>query len=238
MDSDREEVLSFSDLRFSSDDDDLQMDSKVFSTDENNQNSVISSSPSFFNQDFSGFFSEELWSTTTAAPISSNTPDDIIFCGKVIQTSTNTQIPNPKNKTDLKNNNKSNYHSRCNSDSSCNCSINGHSSSSSSSFTSISRKKHDRYKNDVLAERTSKLACSSKSRWQVFMFGSGRFPTKMELSDIKSRQLRQIPATMSMEKGGGNRLTRLIRILGCGGGFNSDDTIRASLGYVHDSFDR
>ncbi|KAJ9539947.1 hypothetical protein OSB04_026453 [Centaurea solstitialis] len=128
------------------------------------------------------------------------------------------------------------------------CNSESFSNAHSSSFDSVSkfdiavsgRKKHDCYKDGVLGERTSKLACSSKSRWQVFLFGSGsgRFPRNMELSDIKSRQLRQIPSTLPTEKGGGKRLTWLIRVLGCGGGFNFDDAIKvSSLGYVR-SFDR
>lgn len=36
----------------------------------------------------------------------------------------------------------------------------------------------------------------SKSKWYLFMFGMTRFPTEMELRDIKSRQSRRSPSTM------------------------------------------
>ncbi|KAI3748638.1 hypothetical protein L6452_11877 [Arctium lappa] len=191
MDHDcREERLSFSDLRFSSDD--LQVDSKIFSDDENQ--SYISSSSSSFNQDFLGFFSEE-WSTTSTS-ISSDTPDGIIFCGKVIQTSTNIKTDSRKN--------KNNYDSKSSSYTPRSSSLSG-------------KKKDDGYKNDVLAQ-SKILACgsSTKSRWQVFLFGSDRFPTKMELSDIRSRQLRRCYGGEE-KKSGGKRLWELIRVLGCVG---------------------
>ncbi|XP_061999465.1 uncharacterized protein LOC133716826 [Rosa rugosa] len=36
----------------------------------------------------------------------------------------------------------------------------------------------------------------SKSKWYLYMFGMARFPTEMELRDIKSRQSRRSPSTM------------------------------------------
>ncbi|KAK9913283.1 hypothetical protein M0R45_037105 [Rubus argutus] len=36
----------------------------------------------------------------------------------------------------------------------------------------------------------------SKSKWYLFMFGMTKFPTEMELRDIKSRQCRRSPSTM------------------------------------------
>ncbi|KAM5556104.1 hypothetical protein ABKV19_023804 [Rosa sericea] len=36
----------------------------------------------------------------------------------------------------------------------------------------------------------------SKSKWHLFMFGITKFPTEMELRDIKSRQSRRNPSTM------------------------------------------
>ncbi|KAI3520102.1 hypothetical protein L1887_09326 [Cichorium endivia] len=221
---DREERLSFSDLQFSNAD--LQVDSKVFAAG-GKQNNIPSLSS--FNHDFLGFFSEE-WSNTTTS-ISLNAPEDILFCGKMIHTSKTNQTSNPKDKTDTKNNRSI---INQNSDSFSKF-FNGHSSLSttrSNSRPMSGRKKEDNRKNDVLAQRTSKLACPSKSRWQVFMFGSGRFPTKMELSDIRSRQLRR-SLSGEEEKTGGKRLSGLIRALGCGGGFSDDEMImKGSLGYV------
>ncbi|VVA12289.1 PREDICTED: CCACVL1_23607 [Prunus dulcis] len=36
----------------------------------------------------------------------------------------------------------------------------------------------------------------SKSKWYLFMFGMARFPTEMELRDIRTRQSRRSPSTM------------------------------------------
>ncbi|CAI9273467.1 unnamed protein product [Lactuca saligna] len=218
MEDDKEERLSFSDVQFFSDN--LQLDSKLSAAD-GKQNSFSSPSSSS-NHDFLGFFSAE-WSDFPTS-ISSNAPDDIIFCGKVIYTSKSNQTLNPKKKTDSENktdskNNKSSIMGR-NSNSFSSFS-NGHSSLSTSrlnSFPILWRKKKDNKRNDVLLQRTTKLACPSKSRWQVFMFGSGRFPMKMELSDIRSRQKRRSHSGEE-EKIGGKQLSGLIRVLGCGGGF-------------------
>ncbi|KAI3520100.1 hypothetical protein L1887_09324 [Cichorium endivia] len=51
--------------------------------------------------------------------------------------------------------------------------------------------------NSLSVMEKSRMTSKSKSRWQVFMygFGSGKFPAKMDLSDIKSRQLRQQSTT-------------------------------------------
>ncbi|KAL4576423.1 hypothetical protein LXL04_012516 [Taraxacum kok-saghyz] len=220
MEDDREERLSFSDLQLSSED---QADGKQSSF------STSSSSP---NHDFLGFFSAN-WSDSVPS-ISSGAHEDIIFCGKVIHSSSKTnQTSDPKKKTDSEINTyfKTNKSSiiRRNSDSFSSFS-NGDSSLSTSRSSSLPiswRKKEESKKSDVLAQRTSKLACPSKSRWQVFMFGSGRFPTQMEMSDIRSRQLRRSNSGEE-EKTGGKRLSGLIRVLGCGGGF-SDETMKGSV---------
>ncbi|KAL8193211.1 hypothetical protein R6Q57_027115 [Mikania cordata] len=77
----------------------------------------------------------------------------------------------------------------------------------------------------------SVMASKSKSRWQVFMsgFGSGRFPTKMDLIDIKTRQLRSQSMTKVPQDvvdhgdGDGPKICRkkiwwrLVDVLRCGG---------------------
>ncbi|KAI3748642.1 hypothetical protein L6452_11881 [Arctium lappa] len=78
-----------------------------------------------------------------------------------------------------------------------------------------------------------------KSKWRpVFMFGYGtaKFPTKMELNDIKSRQLRRQQTTTTVCDGGAGedesygrrsgdkRWWRLIDVFGCGGGYDDGDT--------------
>ncbi|OIW20043.1 hypothetical protein TanjilG_31972 [Lupinus angustifolius] len=44
-------------------------------------------------------------------------------------------------------------------------------------------------------KKVSLMRSTTKSRWHLFMFGS-RVSTEMELSDIRSRQNRKVPATM------------------------------------------
>ncbi|CAH1438478.1 unnamed protein product [Lactuca virosa] len=112
--------------------------------------------------------------------------------------------------------------------------------SSSSSFKymrrkTVSRPSTSRSMSVTVMER-SRMASKSNSRWQVFMFGlgSGKFPTKMDLSDIKSRQLRR-RSTPEMDLGdviksrqphdqrsGKKAWWRFVDILGCGGGFVRD----------------
>ncbi|KAI3799743.1 hypothetical protein L1987_35044 [Smallanthus sonchifolius] len=88
----------------------------------------------------------------------------------------------------------------------------------------------------------SVMASKSKSRWQVFMsgFGSGKFPTKMDWLDIKTRQLRSRSATKESqnvdhvggEDSGGRRVSdrkkvwwRLVDVLGCGGGYERNTMV-------------
>ncbi|PWA95994.1 hypothetical protein CTI12_AA029580 [Artemisia annua] len=188
-----EQRLSFSDLQ-------------LFANDDENQNPIISSpyNSSHFNQDnFLGFFIEET--------LSFDTPKTgIIFCGKVIDTSTDTQNPNTKKKASSKKNNNIGGLPRRNSDS----------ISRSNSFQAY-----------IKNEQVSKLASSSRSRWQVFV-GSDRFPKKMELSDIRSRQRRRSHGS-EKDKRDGNLFSGLIRVLGCNGGFNYDENemIKSSLRY-------
>ncbi|KAK1409551.1 hypothetical protein QVD17_36077 [Tagetes erecta] len=83
----------------------------------------------------------------------------------------------------------------------------------------------------------SVMASKSKSRWQVFMFGfgSGKFPTKMDLVDIKTRQLRtkEVQNVDNINNNGvcrdindGRMMSgkkvwwRLVDVLGCGGGYD------------------
>ncbi|KAF1896518.1 hypothetical protein Lal_00034216 [Lupinus albus] len=45
-------------------------------------------------------------------------------------------------------------------------------------------------------KKVSLMRSTTKSRWYLFMFGSRVLSTEMELSDIRSRQNRQVPPTM------------------------------------------
>ncbi|KAI3793415.1 hypothetical protein L1987_36034 [Smallanthus sonchifolius] len=88
----------------------------------------------------------------------------------------------------------------------------------------------------------SVMASKSMSRWQVFMsgFGSGKFPTKMDWLDIKTRQLRSRSTTKESqnvdhvggEDSGGRRVIdrkkvwwRLVDVLGCGGGYERNTMV-------------
>lgn len=83
----------------------------------------------------------------------------------------------------------------------------------------------------------SVMASKSKSRWQVFMsgFGSGKFPTKMDLVDIKTRQLQAQEVKnvdgVCREEGGGRMMNgkkvwwRLVDVLGCGGGYERNNMV-------------
>ncbi|KAJ0558280.1 hypothetical protein HanIR_Chr07g0334531 [Helianthus annuus] len=88
----------------------------------------------------------------------------------------------------------------------------------------------------VVAER-SRLESPTKSTCQVFMFGfgTGKFPTKMELSDIKQRQLRR-QATDTVPDGGEDESDRrrggkkgwwlLIDVFRCGGGYEEEVAVK------------
>ncbi|KAI3808991.1 hypothetical protein L1987_24955 [Smallanthus sonchifolius] len=79
----------------------------------------------------------------------------------------------------------------------------------------------------------------TKSKWHVFMFGfgTGKFPAKMELSDIKKRQLRQQDAdTDTLSDGGEDESDRrrsgrkrwwlLIDVFRCGGGYEGEVAVK------------
>ncbi|KAJ9539944.1 hypothetical protein OSB04_026450 [Centaurea solstitialis] len=105
-----------------------------------------------------------------------------------------------------------------------------------------------RSKSAPSVEKNRLAASKSKSKWQILLpgLGSGKFPKKMDLSDIKSRQLRgqisvtdcqKSPAASSVdhggsgaENGGGERSRkqgwwRFVDVLGCGGGYVRDTKV-------------
>ncbi|KAF5770790.1 hypothetical protein HanXRQr2_Chr14g0663351 [Helianthus annuus] len=79
------------------------------------------------------------------------------------------------------------------------------------------------------------LSSSRKSKWHVFMFGfgSGKFPSTMDMSDIKGRQLRrQSTATVEddKEESVGRRSGKkgwwvLVDVLGCSSGYERDTMV-------------
>lgn len=78
---------------------------------------------------------------------------------------------------------------------------------------------------DLSARRVSILTSPAKSRWHLFMFGLMRFPTEMELRDIKNRQVRRHPETMfrsfsgqeemSLQRKRAKGFWGMLRALGC-----------------------
>ncbi|MFS8012551.1 hypothetical protein Hanom_Chr14g01322211 [Helianthus anomalus] len=79
------------------------------------------------------------------------------------------------------------------------------------------------------------LSSSRKSKWHVFMFGfgSGMFPSTMDMSDIKGRQLRRqstVPVDDGKEENVGQRSGKkgwwvLVDVLGCSSGYERDTMV-------------
>ncbi|KAI3748640.1 hypothetical protein L6452_11879 [Arctium lappa] len=174
-------------------------------------------------QDFFGFSSEE-WSPNTSYD---NSPENIIFCGKLISSKRPISKDNMSKPTTMVEVTNSPLFR-----------------STSGSFRYMpfkiaSRPNTSRSKMSLTFMERSRLMASSKSksRWQVFLFGfrSGKFPKKMDLSDIKIRQLRHQSTTTKVsspsadlhvgwEESVGRRTDkkgwwRVVDVLGCGGGY-------------------
>lgn len=181
-----------------------------FHLDDDTIDSSSSSSSSLSDQDFVGFFSEE-WSGNTSY---SNLPENIVFCGKVV--SSGQPISRERTKSLF----------RSNSD-----------SFRFMSLKSASKKITSRSKS---MPNGSSKSSPCKSRFMVFLFGSGssKFQTKVDMSDIKSRQLRQqsskrVPGWIGggdkeesgVRRSGNNGWWRFVDVLGCGSGYERD-TVR------------
>lgn len=86
-------------------------------------------------------------------------------------------------------------------------------------------------------EKQGSSPVPGKTKWQVvaFGFGSTRFPRKMKLSDIKSRQQTSTTTAEGGEDGSDRRKKRwwrLIDVFRCGGGYDGDmvvNDLRASF---------
>ncbi|KAI3799744.1 hypothetical protein L1987_35045 [Smallanthus sonchifolius] len=204
---DAEDTLSLSNFLMEDDAIDSEQLSKP-----NHSSGSTSSSSSLSEQDFLGFFSEE-WSKNASYI---NSSENIVFCGKVV--SSKRPIAG-----DRKLETKGQTHPlfRSNSD----------------SFRFIRLKTASRRiasRSKSMPNRSASFPC--KSRLMVFMFGSGssKFPTKVDMSDIKSRQLRQQnTSTVSGWVDGGKEESdggtsgkkgwwRLVDALGCSGGYERD----------------
>ncbi|KAJ0470529.1 hypothetical protein HanIR_Chr14g0719741 [Helianthus annuus] len=170
----------------------------------NHSSMSSSSSSSLSEHDFSGFLTEE-WSKNTSYI---NSYENIVFCGKVVSS----KHRNPETKS------QTNTLFR----------------SSSDSFRFIRLRTASRTVTSgskSMPNGSSSFPC--KSRLMVFMFGSGssKFPTKVDMSDIKSRQLRQqSTSTVSGWIDGGTSgktkgWWRVVDVLGCNGGYERDTAV-------------
>ncbi|KAI3793413.1 hypothetical protein L1987_36032 [Smallanthus sonchifolius] len=193
--NDTEDTISLSDFQFEDDNIGSEAVSK------GNQNSTFS-----FNQDFSGFFSEE----RSRDPFySTSSPKDIIFCGKIV--SSKQPVSRPDRKTETSSETAQLF--RSNSD-------------SFRLMKSDSRRSTPRSKSLSSSSSSSSSSCKSKLRVFMFGFGSGKFPTTMDMSDIKSRQLR-LSVDDGKEESVGQRSGNkswwlLVDVLGCSGGYERD----------------
>uniref|UniRef100_A0A5B7CAY1 Uncharacterized protein n=1 Tax=Davidia involucrata TaxID=16924 RepID=A0A5B7CAY1_DAVIN len=207
-----EETLSFCDLLIYSD----AVDWEDFSKEDQSSSSSSSSSDQ---ENYFEFFSEE-WNTNTPT-----TTGNIIFCGKLIpykdpaaasvadELEINKKQQKPKNRWLFR-------------------------SWNSNSFNKSNSSKS----NGTKASRVSILTSPAKSRWYLYAFGLARFPTKMDLGEMKNRQSRQGPSTMFRWDGGDEKLAvggsrgmglwGLIRDLGCGGHRHANAVVKASIGCI------
>ncbi|XP_059627167.1 uncharacterized protein LOC132269960 [Cornus florida] len=201
-----EERLSFCDLPMYSDAADWE---NLYAQD---QTSYSSSE-----QDNFEFFSDE-WNTATTYP-----PRNIIFCGKLIPYKESVSTGKSH---ELKNSKQQKQEKR------------GLFCWNSSSFAKPKTSKSGKSDNKCgfKVQKVKLVTSPSKSRWYLFMFGLARFPTKMELKDMKRRRNRQAGPTLFRSDGGGHKSGGkgwwgLVRALGCGsGGQYTDAVVKASLG--------
>ncbi|GJU27342.1 hypothetical protein Tco_1165963 [Tanacetum coccineum] len=173
-----------------------------FHTEDENHSSFSSSSSSA--HDFLGFFSEE-WSRDNSYV---NIPQNIVFCGKVISFGQPIGKPGTKKQT----------------------SPLFRSSSDSFRYMGLKTTSRPSTLRSKSLPKGSVASFPCKSRFMMFMFGSrsSKFPTKVDMSDIKSRKLRQQGTTIGDNEANGGRKSgnkgwwRVVDVLGCGGGYERD----------------
>ncbi|KAL2555516.1 hypothetical protein Fot_00255 [Forsythia ovata] len=86
---------------------------------------------------------------------------------------------------------------------------------------------------------------SGKSRWYLFLFGITRFPTEMELRDMKNRQsrrrrdpsppmfhLKHDDEKINVGRSSGRGLWGLIKALSCGGGHQTNAVVAAPVSCI------
>lgn len=206
--------------------------------------------------DFFEFLSEDFTASTCATTMNKN----IIFCGKIIpckdppepektqkqESTTNTKVRNEAKPGFLRWK-----------------SLSFNKTSSSSKYSKLPKDKDSKTlaltsskgyvygasNCDFSVGKVSMLASSStKSRWYLFMFGMTRFPTEMELRDMKIRQSRRMRSQSSMarsvecdemikrkqDRSRGKGLWRLLRVLGfgCKRSQHSNAVVKASFGCI------
>uniref|UniRef100_A0A5B6YNT0 Uncharacterized protein n=1 Tax=Davidia involucrata TaxID=16924 RepID=A0A5B6YNT0_DAVIN len=238
LDDDAEETLSLCDLPIYSTE---AADWEDFSKEDQSFSSISSDQEDYFE-----FFSTEEFISSTTSCSSAHHQNSIIFCGKLIpykeaaasidttQKLENTKQQPPRKRGLFRWKNLDSFNKPKTSK-----------SNESSSVLPVSAGKCDK-NYDFSVQRLSILASPTKSRWHLFMFGLARFPTEMDLSEMKNRQSRrrrQRSSTLFRSDGGdekvaggggsrGKGLWGLIRSLGCGrggGDYHANAVVKASL---------
>ncbi|KAJ9539943.1 hypothetical protein OSB04_026449 [Centaurea solstitialis] len=202
-----ENTLSLSNLH-------IKDDTMIHLKENQNSSSSSSTSSSSFDQDFLGFFSEE-WSRDNNNN-NNTSPENIIFCGKLLSSKQSIATGDDDRKIQP---------------------INPQFRSNSDSFRYMRFKTGSSTpRSNSVPNRSSTSSSSSpcKSRWKVFLFGfgSGKFQAKMDMSDIKIRQLRRqsdhrtVVDGEEMERRSGKKgWWRLVDVLGCSGGYERDTMV-------------
>lgn len=197
-----EETLSLCDLPMYS-----HEGERFYSSESQGSNSLWTSD---HDQDCFEFFSEEL---------NSFPPENIVFCGKLITS----KKPISENPIPVENKQQSSRKWRLRR-------FFRWKFNSSKKSPCVKNKKEHKLQNryEIPYKKVSVLTSSSsgKSRWYLFLFGITRFPTEMELRDMKNRQSRRhsrdpsLPMFQLNHNVGRNScrgLWGLIKALSCGG---------------------
>ncbi|KAF5453460.1 hypothetical protein F2P56_028361 [Juglans regia] len=203
--------------------------------------------------DFFEFLSEEFTASTCATTVNKN----IIFCGKLIpckdlpepeKTQNQESTPNTKRAKTGFLRWKSLSFNKIRSSSKYSSKLPEDKDSKTLALPSPKGYAYGTSNCDFSVGKVSMLASSSKSRWFLFMFGMTRFPTEMELRDMKMRQSRMrsqssmFRSVQCDEMNNGNEdrsrgkgLWRLLRVLGLASrrkSQHSNAVVKASFGCI------
>ncbi|KAK6137965.1 hypothetical protein DH2020_028291 [Rehmannia glutinosa] len=219
------ETLSLSDLPMYSDQNSEILDQEYLSLDPSNASTSISSSSQ--NDDVFEFFIQELNpSTTTAGGGGGFPPENIIFCGKLIPYKQIDNTPQQNSPTLAENNKKKPSWQLFR----WKFKRNPNSKNEIRSTTTLKHKKGQATRKVYNSDKLRKGHGFPVHKMYLFLFGITRFPTEVEMRDMKSRRRSRgrcppspPPSVLRYEFGddkvsGGKkwRLWGLIRALSCG----------------------